>query len=301
MFKSECSHVEEFLTIIQEFYRKINYSPSKEIVLFRGQSADKPLLPKYARTVMSLFDEDLIKEEEILMVERDILMEFKRRAGWLVEKAPTTDWDWLGLAQHHGMETRLLDWTENPLVALYFAFENRNFGDQHDNVIWLLRVPKNQIVISSTASHPFAVERTKVFRPTIVSPRMPAQSGWFTIHPYLNKKHKFISLDTNLAYQDSLGKLRIPLSSAAVIKFLSRVGINALSLFPDLDGLCKYVNRGTEFSASDWEFAQHPQRKGETPPLSPWQEAAKILKVKPRKFKFRFKGGGLVKTPPKPG
>ena len=276
MFIADCNDVEKFLPIIQSFYQKINYSPSKEIILFRGQNSDEPLLPKYAHTIISLFDDDAITGEEVLSVEKERFLEFKRRAGLLIEKVPISDWDWLGLAQHHGMETRLLDWTENPLVALYFAFENCGIDDCRRSVIWALRVPKPQIVLPSTISDPFTIKSTKVFRPTIVSPRMTAQSGWFTIHKYLDKKQKFISLERNVAYNNSLGKLKISLNSSKTMNFLNRLGVNSGSLFPDLDGLCKDINLGPEFSTSNWEFSPKPQSKSEPPPSSPWKEIRKV-------------------------
>jgi hypothetical protein len=187
-----------------------------------------------------------------------------------VEKVPTNDWDLLGLAQHHGMETRLLDWTENPLVALYFAFENGSL-ETMDNVLWLLRVPRNEIVIPSTDISPFDTGRTNVFRPNLVSPRMAAQLGWFTVHAYLDKSHRFLPLDSNIAYQDLLGKMELgAMHNEVVLRFLNRVGINALSLFPDLDGLGKYINNSSDFSYSNWEFSEKVRRKEEPAPSTSW-------------------------------
>lgn len=272
MLRAVCHSPNEFLGMVDAFYRKVGYSPSREIVLFRGQNVNEPLLPKYARTVERLLNDDLIKADEILEVERERLREFKRRAGWIIDKVPASDWDWLGLAQHHGLETRLLDWTENPLVALYFAFENCGSTDYNNSVVWIFRASKEDIIFPSDQTSPFSVKRTKVYRPTVVSHRMTAQAGWFTAHRFGGERPRFVALEKNRFYKDSLARLEVQMRPHEVVRFLDRIGIGPATLFPELDGLCRFLNSAAQFSSADWEFMPMPRRVGEKEPDSPWRE-----------------------------
>jgi hypothetical protein len=74
--------------------------------------------------------------------EGEIRDEFVRQATQLmVERVPSTDWEWYFVMRHHGAPTRLLDWTDSALVALFFALNSNSPGEQaisFDAAVWVL-------------------------------------------------------------------------------------------------------------------------------------------------------------------
>lgn len=65
------------------------------------------------------------------------MFSFQQNAFSLLEKRPSTYWEWLFIMQHHGVSTRLLDWSESPLAGLYFALDDPK-KDRTDGLLWML-------------------------------------------------------------------------------------------------------------------------------------------------------------------
>jgi hypothetical protein len=200
--------------------------------LFRGQLRKDKLLPK-------VFREDIDIDPKTLDTEKGMLNEFERRGRPLLEIEPQSKYEWLALAQHHGIPTRLLDWTSSALAALWFTVsdDRRDMGGvDNDGAVWALKFTKKDVKRPSKNENPFKREKTKVFRPTHIEKRFVAQGGWFTIHSNLRP------LNEQKGLKMKLTKIIIPRILFGKIRFLLNIcGMNQVTLFPDFGGLCKHI------------------------------------------------------------
>lgn len=233
----------DFVTFVEKEYKNNQSEERNALLLFRGQDVDMPLLPKLAREleIKNKLGISHLTRYDFHSIEMMMLEEFKRRARPFLESEPDSECDWLSIAQHHGLHTRLLDWTENPLVALFFALINSEYGK--NSIVWLLKIDKKAILKPNKELDVFNQDSTKIFRPNFVSRRLIAQSGWFSVHKYMRKMNTFIPLEKNSRFRKFLTKILI-LGDAKtdMIKQLDACGINSSTLFLDLDGLCGYLN-----------------------------------------------------------
>src|SRR5262252_5896073 len=142
-----------------------------ETVVYRGQrSAGWPLRPGLWRAQPRI-------PGTHEFVEGNLLREFKERVRLLLPQLPQSEWEWLALAQHHGLLTRLLDWTGNPLVALFFAVEK---AADEDSAVWCA-CPTMSIDLERLS--PFLIDDVRVVLLAHVSSRITVQKGAFTVHP----------------------------------------------------------------------------------------------------------------------
>jgi hypothetical protein len=237
-------------------------------IWFRGQLDGLPLLPTiYRKGGGSRFERELIRDLKLTAVR-------------LLDKPPKNEWEWLFIARHHGFVSRLLDWSESPLIALYFALRERN-DPPADCILWALdpyqlnefalneggeALTQKRVVSIPVAGHPLtkkyllpAAEEDEnlhrkpedwlpkypiAIRAPQLTPRSVAQRGVFTIHGH--EKIALESIDEVIGSKGTpvLQKLVVP--SAARRNFLRdlhALGITESVLFPDLEGLIRNLHQ----------------------------------------------------------
>ena len=227
--------------------------------IYRGASeADAPLLTTLDRlggTSPSHTKADL---------EEHVLRNFIRYSRPHLGTESVDEWELLVSAQHHGVPTRLLDWTYSPLVAAFFA--TRPNDDGCDRAVWRLDwqavhvafgFPPLALLIKDLDALPgwgsltpwklFARSRKEppfacVLEPPSLDQRIVAQAAVFTLC-----SDKWASFDAFLASHDlasAITKYVFPKKEIARLRDqLDLVGVDERRLFPDLDGVAAAIRR----------------------------------------------------------
>jgi len=235
---------------------------SNKSVIFRGIDCPYKILPTIVRSYWKCCDinnegfdyvdfkkfkkcykdwEKKIDRPKFSDYECTLFNSFKRQARIYTKEVPNNDWEWLAFAQHYRLPTRLLDWTKNPLAALYFAVCNTDSR----NDAWVLVMEFGSLA----KGHEYMIDINKPpwksplkykgkfnrYIPSITDSRMAAQQSVFTI-----SKDPLQLISDMKDKNGEKHKIIISAHSKEKIRRqLQRLGINQASLFPDVAGLAE--------------------------------------------------------------
>ena len=201
--------------------------------VFRGQRKDWDPVPKIMRDEYAAWRSQFAVVPSIRQQEDGLMAEFRRMAPPHLVIQPRSEWEWLALAQHHGLATRLLDWTTNPLVALFFAVAEPA-GVEESPIVWCY-CPGPP---TGEPKSPYKMKAEAFYIPSSVAQRLVVQSGRFTVHPIEARRPPEL-------WPGQVAKVVVPGSQRVPIRILlADMGINRSTLFPDLDGVASHANWG---------------------------------------------------------
>lgn len=182
-----------------------------------------------------------------------LVSEFKRVAEIKLSRPPAVGehLKWVQLAQHYGLPTRLLDWTESATIGLYFACLN----ESSDGIVFMLNpvdlnkmsYPQTPRVLDAGLDAPIIEKylklhgkrkkrgaKTVAVNPVWNSERLMLQKGVFTLHG-----SRF-----DLDHHQAPSLVALPVlrdSKAQLLMELERVGVDEMSIFPELEHSCHFL------------------------------------------------------------
>lgn len=226
----------------------------KQKAIFRGICSREQLLPK------------IIRDGDYSTKEKYILDLFEKYYG--VYSETSNHWEFLALAQHYGLATRLIDFSYNPYVALFFALYDKEQSGKYE--IFVIKKEDYHIIFDSL---PVLLEKDEntgdfnlnikalqekgtfskrimdefqtlhektgilAIRPNYKDLRMLMQQGLFVVPSILQAElinDTFIKNATIITIDPSLRN--------EALSFLDKLGFNELRLMPDLESLCREIN-----------------------------------------------------------
>jgi hypothetical protein len=273
-----CSTAEEFLQELSPLGEYFRDDDIDAPWLFRGQGKDWPLIPSLFREngkIKDLTHRNISDYPELLRAERDVLISFFKIAdkrglvlpddsqelrsslerlsddyavgrgleGWKVTDSALS---LMALAQHYGIPTRLLDWTQQAFIAAFFAGEDalQNENQSGELIVWSFYFPLLGKSIGGTKD---SYTLRSVTAPSATNPNLKAQQGVFTLvnSEYTNESDgRYLPLDSfldiyvkkfpnSLLQECKLTKFTLPtLEASQLLRLLARQDITPSAIYP---------------------------------------------------------------------
>lgn len=256
---------EETVTSLSKFIDIIKELGDEGFSFYRGQDSymKQKLLPSLLRLDYETGERRIFSNK----CDQTFINTFKSKGISHLDILPENDWEWMSTAQHFSLPTRLLDWSQSPLSALFFAVENERYKYKEEiedsPVVWCLNpnalneksrfiedyniipniIEKNE-TFHSNLKQKFGVgvTLTEVIPPVaLICPssnnRINAQRGVFTLFP-LNA----VPLEESEFADEILFKLKIDRNlKEGIKKQLFSIGVSYSSIYPELEYISKDI------------------------------------------------------------
>jgi len=211
------NNVSEYLDVI----RKRGF-----VCCYRGQTQDWPLIPSLGRLKNRKFLDGLLEIEE------EIVEKFTQYSYPYLENKSISYFECLIQTQHYGLPTRLLDFTLNPLIALYFAVEENIFNSE--GVVWGIDE------FGQTKIPSIDEDNIIFYAPAHTNNRIINQNSIFAVFPIKRYTEEIIPLESyNLRI---FQKIIIPSNiKESIKKELNILGINKMSVYPGIEGIVEKI------------------------------------------------------------
>jgi len=241
----EANGVHDILNVLHEN----DFLGSRQLYRGQGKADERKLVPGLFRNVHA----GKGYRDNRRIVENQIVQKFYSRAKAYGVEEPQDRLSALALVQHYGAPTRLLDWSLDPMVALFFSLTNDN-----EPCALYCMAPRSRILDPSRARIDWeAADESKFdllsFKSPLLDQRMVVQKSVFTIHGCLSGD-AYIPIDDRSDVvlpvvhgsgivigkggANDLMRIKIPADRKAVLfSQLASMGIDKGSLFPDLSGV----------------------------------------------------------------
>jgi hypothetical protein len=254
--------LDEYTAEVKKLNEKVELDRSTIHLWFRGQSEKQwGLIPSIFRKNGNSF------------FERELIRDFQLNSNKFLEKSPEYEIEWLFIMQHYSTPTRLLDWSESHLFALYFAV--LDYRNNIDACVWainpwslneysfrqIIEYKNAGIKSVPTFKHPILRKYEKnisepninrfveakdpiALRPPRNTPRIIAQKGVFTIHGNSQKGLEMLVDELNESGEKIIiEKIIIDGNSKlSILKELYFAGITHSVLFPEIEALSKEIS-----------------------------------------------------------
>ena len=286
MDKLEISSLQDFITIIDKLKHQFSHSKMGMDFFYRGlNDSAHELLPNIYRETIDEYTKNT--HPTFLALEYEILCHFIKEASCYISRIEKDDYlPWLVYAQHFGAPTRLLDFTSNPLVALFFCCKDEQ---KKDGVVWVLNGTNYQQFISQKSEYlkgkkKFSrqqilndilqnikdkkspcMEYPCTYLPYYIDQRMVAQESRFLIWGSNNsplgdmvESNNYMVINKQSVRSECLPDTRFLFKitilnscKRQITEQLGSMGINEKSIFPGIDSIGRYTANYYRFSYDD--------------------------------------------------